>query len=75
MNTDRGQAASDGALVHLAFRLADLDRSETLFRTIEDILFHVAEARAGGKLRVTTIAGLRRVHDAEIGGTASRRAA
>lgn len=69
------RAASEGALVHLAFQLADLEHSESLFRTVEDILFHVAEARAGGALHVATIAGLRRVHDAKTGGNAPRKAA
>ncbi len=69
------RAASEGALIHLAFRLADLEHSETLFRTVEDILFYVAEARAGGALAVATIAGLRRIHDAETGGAVPRRAA
>ncbi len=69
------QAASEGTLVHLALRLADLDHSETLFRTVEDILLDVAEARAGVALRVATVAELRRVYDAEAGGTAPRRAA
>ncbi len=69
------RAASEGAMVHLALQLADLEHSETLFRTVEDILFDVAEARADGALRVATVAELRRVYDAETGGTASRRAA
>ncbi len=69
------RAASEGAVVHLALQLADLEHSETLFRTVEDILFDVAEARAGGALRVATIAELRRVYDAETAGTAPRRAA
>ena len=69
------QAASEGALVHLALQLTDLEQSETLFRTVEDILFDVAEARAGGALRVATVAELRRVYDAETGGAAPRRAA
>ncbi len=69
------RAASKGALVHLALQLADLEHSETLFRTVEDILFDGAEARAGGALRGATVAELRRVYDAEKGGTAPRRAA
>ncbi len=69
------RAAREGAVVHLALQLADLEQSETLFRTVEDILFDVAEARAGGALRVATIAELRRVYDAETEGTAPRRAA
>ena len=69
------RAAHEGAVVHLALQLADLEQSEALFRTIEDILFDVAEARAGGALRVATIAELRRVYDAETEGTAPRRAA
>ena len=69
------QAANEGALVHLALQLTDLEQSETLFRTVEDILFDVAEARAGGALRVATVAELRRVYDAETGGAAPRRAA
>ncbi len=68
-------AASDGALIHVAFRLADLVQSEVLFRTIEDILFHVAETRAGGGLRVATIAELRLAHDAEAAPAPPLRAA
>ncbi len=69
------RAASEDSLVHLAFRLADLEHSETLFQTVEDILFHVSEARAGGALAVATVTGLRGVYDAETGGNAPRRAA
>ena len=69
------RAARQGAVIHIAFQLADLDRSETLFQTVEDILFHVAEARAGGDLRVATIAELRRAHDAESADSVPRRAA
>ncbi len=69
------RAASEGAVVHIAFQLTDLEFSEALFRTIEDILFHVAERRAGGALRVATIAELRRVHDAETAGPTHRKAA
>lgn len=68
-------AASEGALIHVAFRLVDLAQSEILFRTIEDILFHVAETRAGGGLRVATIAELRLAHDAEAGTATPLRAA
>jgi hypothetical protein len=69
------RAASEGAVVHIAFQLTDLEISEALFRTIEDILFQVSERRAGGALRVATIADLRRVHDAETADTAHQRAA
>ena len=69
------RAGREGALVHLTLRLADLEHSETLFRTVEDILFDVAEARAGGALRMTTVAELRHAYDAGTGGTAPRRAA
>ncbi len=68
------RAARQGALIHIAFQLADLDQSEILFQTAEDILFHVAEARAGGDLQVATVAELRRAHEAESG-TVPRRAA
>ncbi len=68
-------AARQGALIHIAFQLADLDHSETLFRTAEDILFHVAEARAGGDLQVATVAELRRAHEAESADSVPRRAA
>ena len=69
------RAVRENAVVHLALQLADLERSESLFRTVEDILFGVAEARAGGALRVATVAELRRVYDEETGGSAPRRAA
>lgn len=69
------RAVREGAVVHLALQLADLEHSDSLFRTVEDILFDVAEARAGGALRVATVAGLRRAYDEETGGSAPRRAA
>ena len=69
------RAARDDAVLHLAFQLADLGRSEALFQAIEDILFHVAEARAGGDLGVATIAGLRRDFGAAQGRAARARAA
>ncbi len=69
------RAGSEGALIHIAFQLAELERSATLFRTVEDILFHVVEARAGGDLQVATVADIRRVHDAETASAVPRRAA
>jgi hypothetical protein len=69
------QAAREEALVHAAFRLTDLEHSEALFRTVEDILFHVAEARASGALQVATVAGVRLAYDVETGGAVPRRAA
>ena len=69
------QAAREDAVVHLSIRLSDLGRSETLFRTVEDILFDVAEARASGALRMATAAALRRLYDDEARGVAPRRAA
>ena len=69
------RAGSEGALIHIAFQLAELERSATLLRTVEDIMFHVVEARAGGDLQVATVADIRRVHDAETASAVPRRAA
>lgn len=69
------RAIIDGAFLHLAFRLADLEFSMPLFRTIEDVLFHVCEVRAGGDLEVATIDGLRRAYDALSDTVAPDRAA
>ena len=57
------RAVHDDALIHLAFCLADLERSESLFCTIEDMLFHIAAARADTGLKVMTIAEIRHAFD------------
>lgn len=69
------RSADDGAILHLAFRLTELGRSQSLFRTVEDVLFHVAEARARGDIEVTTIQALRHAYDALSGAIAGGRAA
>jgi hypothetical protein len=69
------QASREGAIVHLALRLSELGRSEHLFRTVEDILFDVAEARGRGALRMVTVAALRRLYDDRANAAAPRKAA
>ena len=69
------RAAREDAVIHFALWLGDLGRSENLFRTVEDVLFDVAEARTRGELRVATVEELRQAYDEETGDSAPRRAA